>query len=80
MNGLQPQVQWQVASFKDRADLHGERLPALVAFIGTDTSTLAVHLGNAGCTATVRTNRTPRPDAGFGPAVRGGLIVKPFGI
>lgn len=58
------------------ADLYGERLAALVAFVGANASALALHLGNAFDSAAMRANWTVRPNSGFNPSISGGFVVK----
>lgn len=75
-HGLQPMAQGYVRRFKDRADLHGKWLTALVALVRADPRTLAPHLGNAIYPAAMGANRPIWPKQRFNPGISGLFVVE----
>lgn len=73
---LQPEPQRDVAGLENGPNLHSERLAALVALVGADPGTLALHRGNAIYAAAMGTNWTLRPNASLDPAVGSGFVVE----
>src|SRR5690606_10274067 len=73
---LQPKAHRNLAVFKYGADLHGERLAALVALVRANAGGLATHLADALHAATVRADRALRPDALLNVRVSRFFVVK----
>lgn len=73
---LTPDAQWYMAPLEDGADLDGEWLAALVAFVGADPGALAPHLTNTVNAATVRAHRTFRPNPRLHERAGSFLVVK----
>ena len=76
VDGLQPMVHFHMAGLKDGADFDGEGLAALVTLLGADAGGFAAHLADALVAATVRADRTIRPDPRLDKRISGFFIVK----
>jgi hypothetical protein len=73
---LQPMAHRYVACLEHGANLHSERLAALVALVSADPGGLAAHLGNAIHAAVMRAHGAIRPDPSFYESVGGGLVME----
>ena len=65
-----------MTGLKDGANLHSERLAALVALVSADPGALAAHLGNTLGAAAMRANRTVRPKPSFYEIIGSLLVVE----
>ena len=69
-----------MAGLEYRADLHRERLAAVLALVDANARALALHLAIALCAATVGANRAVRPDASLNEFIRGLFVVEVRGV
>ncbi len=75
-NGLEPQVHLDVAGFENGADLHGERLAAVITLVCAYAGALAAHLAIALSAAAVRAYRAFGPDVRFNEGIRSFFVMK----
>lgn len=78
VNGLQPQVQRDMAGLENGPDLDREGLAALVALPDAQTGGLALECADLGAVgiAAMGAGRAVRPDAGFDVGQSGGFVVE----
>lgn len=75
-DGLEPQMQLDVARFEDGANLNGERFAAVVALVHAYSGALALQLAAAINGAAVRTNATVWPNTRFDEIICGLFVVE----
>ena len=79
MDDLQPQVQGQVAAFKDGADPHGKLLPARIALVQPRTGRSAFQPLDAGALVAVRADRAIGPQRRLYERKGSGFVLKMLG-
>ena len=76
MDGLQPEMQLDMAALKNGAHLHGKRLAAGVALIQANAGRFAAHFAHALGALAVVANRAMRPQASLNIRIRSFFFMK----
>ncbi len=80
VNGLQPQLHFNMARLKDSAHLHGKRLAAGIALVKANASGITAHFAHALIALAVKAYRAMRPQLAFNERVSGFFILKVRGV